>query len=209
MRKIPTIYVRDWEGTLGPPARFVLDEEHPDCDWVFAGEGVATRKLDGTCCLVRDHVLYRRHEVKVDKRTGELRSTPENFEELETDEATGAKVGWVPVGDGPEDKHHRRAFEELSKLVGWTAGGANVRDGTFELVGPSINGNPELYETNRLIRHDDPSLKLDTAVPTAHSTLGGWLGDYDIEGIVWQHPDGRMAKIKGRDFGIERRRKET
>ena len=24
----------------------------------------------------------------------------------------------------------------------------------------------------------------------------------DIEGIVWHHPDGRMAKIKRRDFGL-------
>ena len=24
-----------------------------------------------------------------------------------------------------------------------------------------------------------------------------------IEGIVWHHPDGRMAKIKARDFGIQ------
>jgi hypothetical protein len=26
----------------------------------------------------------------------------------------------------------------------------------------------------------------------------------NIEGIVWHHPDGRMAKLKLRDFGVKR-----
>ncbi len=68
MKKIPTIFVRDWDGTIGPPpARFVLNEPHPDCEWVFAGEGVPRQKIDGTACLVRDGRLYKRHEVRADK----------------------------------------------------------------------------------------------------------------------------------------------
>lgn len=27
-----------------------------------------------------------------------------------------------------------------------------------------------------------------------------WLADEGVEGVVWHHPDGRMAKLKGRDF---------
>jgi hypothetical protein len=32
------------------------------------------------------------------------------------------------------------------------------------------------------------------------------LAGKDIEGIVWHHSDGRMAKIKLRDFGHKRPR---
>ena len=31
-----------------------------------------------------------------------------------------------------------------------------------------------------------------------------YLRAHDMEGVVWHHPDGRMAKIKARDFGIKR-----
>jgi len=38
------------------------------------------------------------------------------------------------------------------------------------------------------------------------SELGQFFKERNIEGIVWHHPDGRMAKIKARDFGIKRGR---
>jgi len=34
--------------------------------------------------------------------------------------------------------------------------------------------------------------------------LKAWMTGRDVEGIVWHHPDGRMAKLKLRDFGIRR-----
>ncbi|WP_089155535.1 hypothetical protein [Micromonospora sp. NBS 11-29] len=48
MRKIPTLFRRDPEDR-----RRVLPEVDPECRWVLDGEGVATRKYDGTC-LLRD-----------------------------------------------------------------------------------------------------------------------------------------------------------
>ncbi len=47
MKKIPTMFIRNPENM-----RELLNEHHPDCGWVFAGEGVATRKYDGTCCKI-------------------------------------------------------------------------------------------------------------------------------------------------------------
>ena len=47
MKKIPTVFARDPETNL----RYVKDEVTPGCEWVFAGEGVATRKYDGTCVM--------------------------------------------------------------------------------------------------------------------------------------------------------------
>ena len=38
--------------------RLVRDEVNPECRWVTEGEGTATRKYDGTCCLIKDGVFY-------------------------------------------------------------------------------------------------------------------------------------------------------
>lgn len=200
MEKIPTIFVRDWDGMIGAPARFVLDEPHPDCGWVFAGEGIPTRKLDGTCCLVRGGALFKRHEVKPG------RATPGGFEEVERDEETGAVVGWVPVGDGPEDRWHREAFAAFAG----EASAAWIPEGTYELVGPKVQKNPEHRESHELIPHQSRAvgfagvLGFDDEPPTDYAGLREWLATHDVEGIVWHHPDGRMAKIKGKDFGLKR-----
>ena len=186
MKKIPTVFQRDWEGTLGPPARFVLNEPHPDCGWVFAGEGVATRKYDGTACLVRDGQLYKRLELRSDK------VVPDNFELADNDEETGKRVGWVPVGNGPEDKWHREAFTP----------GPSWEDGTYELIGPKVQGNPEGSELHRLVKHSDAPQYI---IPTGFDDMFDALLLLDIEGIVWHHPDGRMAKIKKKDFGLARK----
>src|SRR4051812_45544033 len=103
MRKIPTLFVRDWEGDRSR----VLPTVTPGCEWVLAGEGVATRKLDGTCCLVRDGSLYKRQEYRL------LVLAPADFEAVDYDPETGKRVGWRPVGEGPEDRWHREAFADL------------------------------------------------------------------------------------------------
>ena len=63
MKKIPSLFKRDYEG-----ARFVYDEVVPGCEWVLDGEGVATVKYDGTSCMVRDGVLYKRYDYKKKQR---------------------------------------------------------------------------------------------------------------------------------------------
>ena len=60
MKKIPTMFERDWEGDRSR----VIDKPHPDCGWVFAGEGRATRKLDGTCCMIRGGKMFKRRELR-------------------------------------------------------------------------------------------------------------------------------------------------
>lgn len=44
MRKVISLFKRDYEGT-----RLVFDEVVEGAEWVVAGEGIATRKWDGTC----------------------------------------------------------------------------------------------------------------------------------------------------------------
>eukprot|EP01037_Dinobryon_pediforme_P019616 gene19616-20065_t len=181
--KIPTLFERDWNGDKNR----VLKVVNPKCQWVIDGEGVASRKIDGTCCLVRGGKLFKRYELRDGK------TAPAGFELVDTDAETGKSMGWMPVGDGPEDKWHRQAFEK------WVS----IDDGTYELVGPKIQGNPEAYESHDLVSH--AHLQFSAIDPPRNfDGLRSWLANQDIEGIVWHHADGRMAKIKKRDFGLRR-----
>lgn len=197
------MFVRDWEGTIGPKGRFILDEPHPDCGWVFAGEGKPTRKLDGTCCMVDGGVLYRRLELKPNRKTGVVPDAPDGFLSIEVDAETDAVAGWQPIGDGPEDQWHRAAWEALkAKDTDSFQPDWGLPDGTYELVGPHVQGNPENVSFDYLWAHDDTDI--DEPVPTDFQGLQLWLANHDVEGVVWHHPDGRMAKIKGKDFGFKR-----
>ncbi len=182
MKKIPTIFKRNPENI-----RELLDKPHPDCAWVFSGEGAATQKYDGTCCSIADGVFYKRREIKKGKEA------PSDFIEETHDKTTGKKVGWVPVA--AEDKWHLEAFHSYFR--------PNLTDGTYELVGPKIQGNPEGFKTHCLLSHDTATRYGD--VPRTFDGLKKWLGLKDIEGLVFHHPDGRMAKIKKKDFGMKRK----
>lgn len=180
MKKIPTLFERDWNGDR----RWVTPNVASGCEWVLAGEGRATVKMDGTCCMVREGRLYKRRELKAGD------TVPKNFEIAAGDATTGKIVGWVPVGDGPEDQWHREAFD------------TGKPDGTYELMGPKVQGNPDGLPRHVLIRHGTVRLN---DVPRDYAGLRAYLEGRDMEGIVWHHPDGRMAKIKLRDFGFKRK----
>lgn len=180
MQKIPTMFERDWAGDKSR----VIDKVTPGCEWVIAGEGRATRKLDGTCCMIKGGKLYKRRELK------DTDTRPADFEVISHDPNTQKAVGWVPIGDGPEDKYHRDAF----------ANGEFI-DGTYELIGPKIQGNPEHAKHHLLIPHSDCTVH---EVEPVFEKIRDFLTAQDMEGLVWHHPDGRMAKIKLRDFGLKR-----
>lgn len=183
MQKIISLFQRDREPKHGPS--FVRNEVTPGAEWVIAGEGTATRKFDGACCLIRDGKLFKRYDVKNGK------PKPENFEPAqEPDPVTGHWPGWVPVGDGPDDRWHREAFSNAVAL------GA-AKDGTYELCGPKIQSNPEKFDNHILVRH---GVWMLTANPRTFDTIREYLLAWTIEGIVWHHPDGRMVKIKRKDF---------
>jgi|HubBroStandDraft_6_1064221.scaffolds.fasta_scaffold733987_2 hypothetical protein len=185
MKKIPTIFERDWDGDRSR----VLPIPVAEADWVFAGEGVATRKYDGTACLIRDGQMFKRHEVR------EGKTSPEGFEVADHDGETGKTVGWVPVGDGPEDRWHREGLANSFP-------DGDAPDGTYELVGPKVQGNPEDYPDHVLIMHAKATPYI---VPRDYDGMHDLLAAMDCEGFVFHHPDGRMAKIKKRDFGLKRR----
>jgi hypothetical protein len=187
VRKIISLYQRNYDGD-----RLVRDEVVPGAEWVLAGEGVATRKYDGTCCEVLDGQLWKRYELRPGK------TAPPNFRPAQDEDATtGKQPGWVPVGDEPDSAYHREAWE-----LAWEPADGYVPDGTYELVGPKIQANPEGYEIHLLLAHSEAQQLTDA--PREFEALREYLASADIEGIVWHHPDGRMVKIKGKDFGLKR-----
>lgn len=187
MKKIPTIYKRD----PSSPSR-LLEEINPACQWVFNGEGKATRKWDGTAVLIRDGKIYQRYDCK------KGRTPPPFFEAADTpDEITGHWPGWIPVSEGPDGKYFREALENWREAFT-----APPNDGTYELIGPKVNGNPEHLTRHEFIGHGLAPVYPPTVLTLKN--LSDYFGAVDYEGIVWHHPDGRMAKIKGRDFGIKR-----
>jgi hypothetical protein len=176
VKKTPTIFKRNPENM-----KEILPEPHNDCDWVFSGEGVATRKYDGTCCLVKDGKLWKRREIKKGKLI------PEGFKLADYDEVTGKAVGWVPVTDSKEDRWHLEAFGDVS-----------LPDGTYELCGPKVQGNPEGFESHVLVPHSEAT-RYENVLRTFEG-IKSFLDGMDIEGLVFHHQDGRMAKIKKRDY---------
>ena len=189
MKKTPTLFERDWAGDRSR----VINKPNPACQWVFDGEGCATRKYDGTCCLWHDGKLWKRREIKAGQ------PEPDGFVLADRDDETGKVIGWVPVGDGPEDRWHREALE---------ADRALMSEGfTYELLGPKVQGGVEHdFPTHTLFAHRHMGTFSDEP-PRTFDGLRDWLSGRDIEGIVFDRGNGVRAKIKLKDFGLKRVRR--
>ncbi|MGW5532349.1 hypothetical protein [Streptomyces xanthochromogenes] len=187
MQKIPTMFARNPEDR-----RYVLPTVTAGCEWVIAGEGIATRKYDGTCVMHDGTTWWARREVKPGK------TPPPNFQAISTDEITGRTVGWEPVAQSSFAKFHAEAVANVREFTGIKL----FQEGTYELTGPRINGNPEGERHHWLIAHAEadvislPGRSFDDlrAVVLQLAEANG------SEGLVFHHTDGRMAKIKARDF---------
>lgn len=191
MKKIPCLFQRDFNTGRKP---VLLETVTPGCEWVLSGEGVATQKRDGTACMVKDGKLYKRYDAK---GKGDWR--PVGFIVIEQDpDIRGSQPGWIPVGDEPESRWHREAWEFHREYHPHDP----VQDGTYELIGPKVQGNAEDAPVHCLARHGADEFP---TAPRTFNALREWLAPRDIEGIVFHHPDGRMAKIRKADYGLLRK----
>lgn len=170
----------------------ITEDVTPGCEWVLAGEGVATIKWDGTACMVKDGRLYKRYDAKRDRKTGEFKSPPPgSIPCCEPDEETGHWPHWVEIRcDKPEDQHHISAQADCPF---WP-----LPDGTYELCGPKVQGNPHGFDALLFLRHGADKVP----APRTFAGLREFLRPLHHEGIVFHHPDGRMCKIRRSDFGF-------
>ena len=110
----------------------------------------------------------------------------------EPDNISGHWPHWIECDrNNPSDKFH---FEAFDKSV--------FEDGTYELCGEKVQGNPENITGHELIKHG--SVVLDIKDYTFEG-IKKYLETADIEGIVFHNKeDDRMCKIRKSDFGIKR-----
>ena len=193
MKKMSTLFKKD-HNDLG----MVINEVNLENRWVFddwdKGLVISTRKFDGTSCMIKDGELYKRYDAKINKKTGKYkRPIPEGAISCqEPDLITGHHPHWVKCDkSNPADKWHFQAFMCQEYHF----------DGTYELCGEKVQGNPENITGHKLIVHGGH------LIPIKELNFKGikkTLEYFDIEGIVFHHKDGRMCKIRKSDFGIKR-----
>lgn len=183
MKKIQSLYKRDYEGT-----RQVYDEIVEGSEWVFTdSSAIATVKHDGTSCMVKDGEIYKRYDVKKGRKVPEGSIPCED----KPNKHTGHWPHWVKCDrEDKADKWHFQAFDLYTDLC----------DGTYELCGPKVNGNKENLHSHRLIKHGIEVIGLEFS---SFEEIKKWLEVTDVEGIVWHNDSGKMVKIKRKDFGFK------
>lgn len=203
MKKISTVFEINREtGTATPNVRI-------ENQWVVDGEGIATLKVDGSSCFFSNGQLYKRFDRKLKKQFDILRKKQgdkfkveihmfrdlpeEAISIMETyDPVTYHWPFWVPVKeDAPEDQFHNNALKNFK--------GSFKEGQSYELVGPSIGGN--LYELSQNELWDHGSVILNIS-DRSFEGLKKYIIENNEEGIVFHHSDGRMAKLRRKDFSI-------
>lgn len=189
MKKIISLFQRNYDTD-----RKVRNEVTQGAEWVTSGEGIATRKYDGMAVLIMNGIVYRRYDAKAG------RTPPENFIPCEPapDLNTGHWAGWV-LAQGND-------AERIFDCIAWgrlnLVDDGELADGTYEACHPKIGtrhgANPENLDHPILVKHGADVIE---NCPRDFDGIKNFLSDKNIEGIVWHHEDGRMAKIKKSDFG--------
>lgn len=184
MQKIPTLFQRDLKTFK------VINEVKPGCEWVLNGEGIATEKLDGMNVRV---TLRAGTVVRIEKRRNPNKEQKQR----------GIVDGWYADVDYdyPGDDYIVDAVRSTDVSL-WPDG-----EHPCEAVGEKIQGNPYELTGRRLYaftikpimwRIDERSFDdLRQILVTCRSTFAPVA---QVEGIVFRHFDGRMVKIKRRDF---------
>lgn len=183
MEKIPTLFNRDSNFKVTPTVR-------AGCEWVLAGEGTPTEKLDGT-------------NVRLTTRGGQVVRVEKRRNPSKAQKQQGIIDGWYVdcTEDAPEDRWIFEAARN-TEVSAWPDD-----EHSCEALGPKIQGNPLALEQHTCIPFNRSAPVLDD-VPREFDGLREFLSTLEskfspaqvAEGIVFHHPDGRRAKIKRRDF---------
>lgn len=193
MRKIPTLFKREFEGHK---IIDVLPElTDPSLQWVLDGEGIATVKWDGACCAIIDGEFYKRYDAKNGKPVPEGAIKCQE----EADPVTGHLPCWVKVDpNDPSDKWFVNAENSID------SDSDLYIDRTYEAVGKHFNSNPYNMEHDILIPHGTDVIT-DELGPDWSRTFEGiknYLEENYVEGIVFWKDGEPKCKIKRSDFGF-------
>lgn len=184
MKKMKTLFKRQFENHKIAKC---LNEVEPECQWVLDGEGWATEKIDGTCCLIKDGQIYRRYDYKKGRILPNGAIPCQDF----PDPITGHFPHWLLcTEDDDNSKYYLEAFNKQKEL----------ENGTYELIGPHINANPYNLKEDILVKHGSTILE---NVPREYEGIKQYLKEHYIEEIVFYRGNGEMCKIKRSDFNFE------
>ena len=183
MKKIPTLFNRIYENhkVVGIEPTVTSGME-----WVLRGEGIATVKIDGSCCAVMGGRMYKRYDAKKGKKppVGAIPC-------CEPDPITGHHPHWVELDvSNPADKWFVQAFLNYP---------TELLDGTYEAIGPHFQGNPYGLSDDIVERHGTRVIE----VPRSFEGIRDYLKQNYIEGIVFWKDGEPQCKIKRSDFGFE------
>lgn len=186
MKKIPTLFEREFENHR---VVRISDKVTPGMEWVLAGEGAATVKIDGSCCAIIGGEFYRRYDCKKGKKP------PEGFIPCdEPDKITGHWPGWVKCDrNNPGDKWFWAAYDYAM------VDGSKLPDGTYEAIGKHFQGNPYNMDYDTIARHGIQTIEVERNF----DGIRKYLSKNYIEGIVFWKDGGPRCKIKRSDFGLE------
>lgn len=189
MKKIPTLFERVYENHKIVD---ILPNVTDGMQWVLEGEGIATVKIDGSCCAIINGEFYKRYDAKKGKKppVGAIAC-------CEPDEITGHHPHWVKVDkNNPADKWFAEAYYITSM---WTNQGLKLEDGTYEAVGKHFQGNPYGYKDDVLVKHGKEIVEVERTF----EGIKKYLEENNIEGLVFWKDGAPRCKIKRTDFGFE------
>lgn len=185
MKKIKTLFERVY---FDHKIIDITDNITPGCEEAFY-HGIATVKLDGSCCAIINGELYKRYDAKIGKRKPPMGAVPC----CEPDPVTGHWPHWVKVDfDNPADKWFTEAYCNAIK-------NEELEDGTYEALGPHFQGNPYNYSIDILEKHGE----IDVEVNRDFNSIKEYLKENEIEGLVFWLDGEPVCKIKRTDFGLK------
>lgn len=181
MKKIPTLFKRNY---INHCVVETLNEVTEGMEWVLNGEGIATVKIDGSCCAVIGGIFYRRYDAKRGKVP-----PPNVIPCCPPDPITGHWPHWLKVNFYiSADKWYAEAYKRQAPLS----------DGTYEIIGPHFQNNPYHLTEDVLVKHGQEVIE----VPRTFEGIRDYLSKNYIEGIVFWKNGEPQCKIKRTDFGL-------
>jgi hypothetical protein len=199
MKKMKTLFVVDRKTDLA------TDKINQECDWINDIGVLATVKFEGTATLFQDNKLYKRWDRKLTKRFAKQKNKlKDNFvfskdmlKEIplgaipcqdDFDPVTFHQPFWVEVDSDNSNVYYNEALERAT----------NLKNGnTYELIGEKVQSNYYDINGHELIEHGS---KVSDLVHFDFVSVREWLKNNNEEGLVFRHPDGRMCKIRRKDF---------
>lgn len=181
MKKIPTLFERVFENHKIVD---VTPNITAGCEEAFL-HGIATIKIDGSCCAIINGEFYKRYDTKG-------KAIPEGAIpcQSEPDPITGHMPCWVKCDrENKADKWFWAAFNNTPE----------IKDGTYEAIGKHFQGNPYGLCDDILEPH---GVKI-VEVERTFEGVKKWLESVNHEGLVFWLNGEPVCKIKRSDFGYE------